>query len=258
MGGSGRRGRGRRFGLRGRRAAGHGCEARAARNPRHRRAPVAAALLAVTVLVAGCTTGRAAGPSSPPGSSPSTTRTSIVGTSTSTSTITTTLRTLTVTASDRTTVTAVPSTVGPPPPTREPAPVPGTCPYLSDADVMADNGQHTGQTSVIATKPYPVCVFTRADGGYLATTRIVVATTAAQAAAAVNQHVPVGRSNPASFPAGWSGGAMATPDGVPGYPNAGSIYAVSKGTIAIIAISNQPQSIKGRQMVEQIVANLHL
>ena len=51
---------------------------------------------------------------------------------------------------------------------------------------------------------------------------------------------------------------MATPDGVPGYPDANSIYAVSKGTIAIIAISNQAQSIKGRQMVEQIVANLGL
>ena len=70
--------------------------------------------------------------------------------------------------------------------------------------------------------------------------------------------MPVDRSFPVTHQAGWAGGAMATPDGVPGYPDAGSIYAVSKGTIAVIAVSNQKQSIKGRQMVTQIVANLGL
>jgi UPF0176 protein len=74
----------------------------------------------------------------------------------------------------------------------------------------------------------------------------------------VNQHVPVDESFPVTRPSGWAGGAMSTPDGVPGYPDAGSIYAVSKGTIAVIAVSNQKQSIKGRQMVTQIVANLGL
>lgn len=220
-------------------------------------AAAVSSMLAVAVLAAGCTTDRATGPSSPPSPPPDTTVTSIVGTSTSTSTITTTLATLTVPASALTTVTTVPSTVAPPPATAEPKPVPGTCPYLSDEDVKDANGQHTGQTSLIATKPYPVCIFTRSDGGYLATTRIVVAASAAQAAAAVDQHVPRGASSPATYPKGWTGGAMAT-HGVPGYPEARSIYAVSKGTIAIIAISNQKQSIKGRQMVEQIVANLGL
>jgi hypothetical protein len=219
------------------------------------------AAVAIGVLIAGCTGAGGASPSSPVLSS-SPTVTSTVGTSTSTRTVTTTLGTLTVPASNLTTVTVTTSnsatTQGPPPTTSEPKPVPGSCPYVSDADVMADNGQHTGQTSIIKTKPYPVCIFTRSDGGYLATTRIVVAKTAEQAAAAVNQHVPVDQSNPAIYPQGWKGGAMGNLNGVPGYPKAQSIYAVSKGTIAIIAISNQPQSIKGRQMVEQIVANLHL
>jgi hypothetical protein len=215
-----------------------------------------AALLALGMLVAGCAR---QGPSQTTPSA-SGTITSVVGTSTLTSTATTTLRTLTVPGTFSTVTASVPtaSTVGPPPSTPEPAPVPGTCPYLADESVMDANGQHTGQTSVIDVKPYPVCIFTRSDGGYLATTRIVVAKTPAQATAAVDQHVPVGRSNPAHYPKGWSGGAMATPDGVPGYPEANSIYAVSKGTIAIIALSNQAQSIKGRQMVEQIVANLGL
>jgi UPF0176 protein len=214
--------------------------------------------MAVTVLAAGCTSVGNPDPSSSP---PTTvTSTSIVGTSTHRTTVTTVVDTLTVPASDLTTVTvSVPRTTqGPPPATKEPKPVPGTCPYLSDSEVMQANGQHTGQTSIIATRPYPVCIFTRSDGGYLATTRIVVAKTAAAAAAAVDQHVPVDRSNPATLSGGWTGGAMGNLDGVDGYPEGKSIYAVSKGKIAIIAISNQAQSIQGRQMVGDIVTALHL
>ncbi len=220
--------------------------------------PMAGALV---VLVAGCT---GAGSSAPTTSPPPATLTSTVGTSTSTITSTTVVGTVTVPGTATTvTVTSTPTRsstapAGPPPATKEPKPEPGTCPYLSDEAVKDANGQHTGQTSIIATKPYPVCVFTRSDGGYLATTRIVVAKTAAQASAAVDQHVPRGQSNPAALSGGWAGGAMGNLDGVPGYPEAASVYAVSKGRIAVIAISNQAQSIKGRQMVEQIVQNLDL
>ena len=38
----------------------------------------------------------------------------------------------------------------------------------------------------------------------------------------------------------------------------GSVYAVSKGTIAVVAESNQQQSIKGRQTGDHRVANLGL
>ena len=38
----------------------------------------------------------------------------------------------------------------------------------------------------------------------------------------------------------------------------GSVYAVSKGTMAIVAESNQQQSIKGRQMVISTVGSLGL
>ncbi len=215
-----------------------------------RRSRAAAAIL-MAALGAAC----AKAPATP---TPPTTSTSIVGTSTSTTTVTTALstRTLQASATTITTVPTIPTTVAPPPSTPEPAPVRGTCPYLSDAEVMEANGQHTGPTSIIDVRPYPVCIFTRADGRYLATTRIVVAATPEQAVAAVNQHVPIALSSPATHPTGWTGGAMATPDGVPGYPDAASIYAVSKGPIAIIAISNQKQSIKGRQMVQDIVSHL--
>ena len=48
---------------------------------------------------------------------------------------------------------------------------------------------------------------------------------------------------------------MSLPNGTPDNPLSRSVYAVSHGKTAIIAESNQAQSIKGRQMVEQIVAN---
>lgn len=138
----------------------------------------------------------------------------------------------------------------PPAPTSEPAAVDADCPYLPD-DVVADiNGQHTGTTQIIEVQPYPICVFTRSDGTPLASIRIIQADTAAAAVAAVDTHVPIDGSDPASQPPGWAGGSMVT--------DTGSIYAVSKGPIAIVAESNQQQSIKGRQMVITAVTNLGL
>jgi hypothetical protein len=112
------------------------------------------------------------------------------------------------------------------------------------------NGQHTGTTQVIDVQPQPVCVFYRSDGGWMASIRIIQADTPQAAVAAVDQHVPIDVSDPASQPPGWTGGSMVT--------DTGSVYAVSKGDIAIVAESNQQQSIKGRQMVIKAVANLGL
>ena len=80
--------------------------------------------------------------------------------------------------------------------------------------------------------------------------RIIQADTPQAAVAAVDQHVPIDGSDPASQPPGWTGGSMVT--------DTGSVYAVSKGPIAVVAESNQQQSIKGRQMVIKAVANLGL
>lgn len=145
---------------------------------------------------------------------------------------------------------AAPTTVLPPGPTAEPAPEAGPCPYLSDDQVADINGQRTGTTTVVDVPPQPICTFTRSDGGWLATVRVVQADTAAAAVAAVDQHVPVDGSNPADDPAGWSGGSMLT--------DRGSIYAVSKGPVAVIAEANQPQSIKGRQLAAAAISNLGL
>jgi len=190
----------------------------------------------IGVLVIGC---------SGAGGASTTTATQSVG---STVTVTEGIRT----ATRSVTVTSTPAggDAQPPPATEEPAPVAGSCPYLSDDEVADINGQRTGTTTVVAVEPQPICTFTRSDGGWLATVRIVQADTPEAAVAAVDQHVPVDQSNPADDPAGWTGGSMPTAQG--------SIYAVSKGTIAVIAEANQPQSIKGRQLAVAAIANLGL
>ena len=170
----------------------------------------------------------------------------------STSVQTVTVGTITMSPSATITSTVAGATVlaSAPPSTSEPAPVSGDCPYLAD-DVVADiNGQHTGTTQLIEVQPYPVCVFSRSDGGWLATVRIIQADTEQAAVAAVDMHVPIDSSDPASQPPGWTGGSMVT--------DSGSVYAVSKGVVAVVAESNQQQSIKGRQMVITAVGNLGL
>jgi UPF0176 protein len=159
----------------------------------------------------------------------------------------------TVTASPSTITSTIPGntiTAAAPASTSQPAPADGECPYLATDAVAEINGQHTGTTQIIDLAPQPMCVFYRSDGGWMASIRIIQADTPQAAVAAVDQHVPIDVSDPASQPPGWTGGSMVT--------DTGSVYAVSKGTIAIVAESNQGQSIKGRQMVIKAVANLGL
>ena len=209
--------------------------AAAGRHPyRDRGAASAISAVALAVLLVGCS---AAG-------------TDQAATQLSTATITAGTLTSTVPTTLTSTVGGSTILASPPPPTAEPPPVDAKCPYLAD-DVVADiNGQHTGTTQIIDVAPYPVCVFTRSDGTPLASVRIIQADTPQSAVAAVDAHVPIEGSDPASQPPGWTGGSMVT--------ETGSIYAVAKGNIAIIAESNQQQSIKGRQMVIQTVTNLGL
>jgi len=188
---------------------------------------------ALVLLVAGCSSGS--------------------GTTTPSATVSTvTAGTITSQVTNTVTSTAGGGTVlaSPPPPTPEPAPVDADCPYLANDAVADINGQHTGTTQIIDVAPYPICIFTRSDGDPLASIRIIQADTPEAAVAAVDAHVPIDGSDPASQPPGWSGGSMVT--------DTGSIYAVSKGMIAVVAESNQQQSIKGRQMVITAVGNLGL
>ncbi len=170
-----------------------------------------------------------------------------------TSTVSSTVGTSTAVSTSTVTMTSAPTAAGtaqPPPPTPEPPPTDAPCPYLSDADVESINGQRAGQTQVVAVLPYPICRFTRTDGDWMGEIRIVQADSPESATAAVDVAAPVDSSDPANLPAGWAGGSTLLADR--------SVYAVSKGTIAVIAESNQLQTIKPRQMAVQTIAALGL
>lgn len=151
----------------------------------------------------------------------------------------------------------VATTVGPPKATVEPSAVAGSCPYL-DADVVSYiTGQHHGDTRLIAVRPQPICQFYRSDGRWMGSVRVIKAASPQAAVAAVNQHLPIARSQPASYPPGWSGGSM-TKGGQTEDADAKSVYGVSKGDIAIIAEENESPSIKARVMATCAIYSLKL
>ncbi len=95
-----------------------------------------------------------------------------------------------------------------------------------------------------------MCEFVRSDGEFLATVRVLQLDSEATAVGAVDFYVPRDVSNPETRPAGWSGGSLATDDG--------SIYAVSKGDHAVIAETNQQQSVYARLLAVHAIENLGL
>lgn len=135
-------------------------------------------------------------------------------------------------------------------PSQLPAAISAQCPYLSQSEVANDNGQHVGSVKISSSsdgQPHPVCYFYRPDGHLQMTVRVYVGS-AAVATALVNQAAPVSSSSPATEPAGWNGGSQALPHG--------AVYAVAKGGTAIIAISNQLQTIKCRLVVTAVAGTL--
>ncbi|NBH10406.1 DUF2020 domain-containing protein [Amycolatopsis sp. SID8362] len=133
-----------------------------------------------------------------------------------------------------------------------PEPQPGAtedCPYLGSEFVADSNGQHVSKVRVSADQPHPACFFYRPDGKIQLTVRVYVGD-AKTATALVNQAAPVDSSNPASDPSGWKGGYLSTDDG--------AVYAVAKGSAAVIATTNQKQSVKARTVVKKAIAALKL
>lgn len=240
---------------------------------------IMAGICLIAVLLAGCTSTPAA-PSTP---APGTPAPSTASSSTATtngpassipassapapstpapSTVPTTVPSTPAPSTVRTTVTqtkpGVTITVSPPKATAEPAAVTGECPYLR-ADVVSDiTGQHHGPTQLVDLSPQPMCVFYRSDGGLMGSVRVIMAASPQAAVAAVNQHVPVSGSQPASQPSGWVGGSMTTPGQMTQDSVARSVYAVSKGNIAIIAQENESPSIKARVMAVCAIYGLDL
>jgi hypothetical protein len=133
-----------------------------------------------------------------------------------------------------------------------PDPQPGAtedCPYLGSEVVAEANGQHVSKVRISADQPHPACFFYRPDGKIQLTVRVYVGD-AKTATALVNKAAPVDSSNPASDPSGWKGGYLSTDDG--------AVYAVAKGPAAVIASTNQKQSVKARTVVKKAIAALKL
>lgn len=134
------------------------------------------------------------------------------------------------------------------PPDPQPAET-GDCPYLDSQFVADSNGQHVSKVRVSADQPHPACFFYRPDGKVQLTVRVYVGD-AKTATALVNKAAPVDSSNPASDPTGWKGGYLSSDDG--------AVYAVAKGPAAVIASTNQKQSVKARTVVKKAIAALKL
>lgn len=125
-----------------------------------------------------------------------------------------------------------------------------SCPYLDTQEAADDNGQHVGSVRISSSadgQPHPVCYFYRPDGHLQLTVRVYVGQPAV-AQALVDQAAPVATSDPANQPPGWNGGSEALPDG--------SVYAIAKGGTAIIVLSNQLQTIKGRLVATAVAQGL--
>lgn len=125
----------------------------------------------------------------------------------------------------------------------------GQCPYLSNAVVQESNGQLVRKVRLSQDQPNPACFF------YANATDVqlgvwVYEGDAKIAKAVVDRAAPIDKSNPASAPEGWAGGSLTSDEG--------AVYAVAKGTTAVVVTSNQQQTIKARRIAETVVTNLKL
>lgn len=125
----------------------------------------------------------------------------------------------------------------------------GPCSYLDEAAVEQANGQRVGAVRISADRPYPACFFERGDGSLQLRTWIVEGTPGT-ARATVDAAAPVSTSDLAELPGGWSGGSQPTEEG--------AVFAVAKQGTAIVVTTNQEQTIKARQVAEQVIENLGL
>jgi hypothetical protein len=133
-----------------------------------------------------------------------------------------------------------------------PAPTPssgGPCPYLDTEFVAQSNGQHVSKVRTSSDKPEPTCFFYALTGKLQLTVRVYVGEPAV-ATALVNQAAPIDTSDPADEPSGWRGGYEST--------DSGAVYAVAKQGTAIVVTTNQKQSVKGRIVAKQAIANLRM
>jgi hypothetical protein len=124
----------------------------------------------------------------------------------------------------------------------------GACPYLATTFVAEANGQRVPKVKLSTDEPHPACFFYANATEIQLSVRVYVGDERV-AKLIVNEAAPDG-SQPASSPAGWTGGYVSNDTGV--------VYAVSKGAAAVVVTSNQKQSIKARRIAETAITNLKI
>lgn len=142
-----------------------------------------------------------------------------------------------------TTTSAAPTVPAAPKPEKD-----GACPYLATSFVAEANGQRVPKVKLSTDAPHPACFFYANATEVQLSVRVYVGD-ARIAKTIVNEAAPDG-SQPASSPAGWTGGYVSNDTGV--------VYAVSKGDAAVVVTSNQKQSIKARRIAETAITNLKI
>ncbi|MFI9380890.1 DUF2020 domain-containing protein [Kutzneria sp. NPDC052558] len=123
------------------------------------------------------------------------------------------------------------------------------CPYLSSDFVADANGEKVTKVMISADKPHPACFFYSFGNDKQLVVQVYVGQAAA-ATALVNKAAPIDSSDKADLPGGWNGGSMAT--------STGAVYAVAKAGSAVVAFTDQKQTIKAKQVVKQAIAALGL
>ncbi|MFC0429275.1 DUF2020 domain-containing protein [Kutzneria buriramensis] len=145
--------------------------------------------------------------------------------------------------------TAAPTTTSAVAPADPVAAATGQCPYLSSDFVADANGEKVTKVMISADQPHPACFFYSFGNDKQLTVQVYVGSAGA-ATALVNKAAPIETSDKADLPGGWSGGSEATATG--------AVFAVSKGGSAVVAVTDQKQTIKAKQVVKQAIAALGL
>ena len=125
------------------------------------------------------------------------------------------------------------------------------CPYLPDRQWVSDTlGEMTLGQGVDAHFDTPACVFWSYNEDPSLQVIVRHFRTEELAREAVDFYAPIDVTSPASKPVGWSGGRGSFP-GM-------SVYAVQKGNVAVISMSNQEQTVKVQSVAEEAIKNLGL
>lgn len=124
------------------------------------------------------------------------------------------------------------------------------CPYLDTRWVADTNGQRVTGVGIDERFDTPACVYWSYPEEPQLTVIVRHMDSVDAATAVVDWAAPIASTDPAEEPEGWSGGRFGG--------NGHALYAVQKGTTAVVVFSNQEQSIKPQLVAERVIDRLGL